>query len=48
MVFGLFPVVGSLLMQQLPPGIPPQVCVRVVPCALLVSCVAYLCDGIVG
>lgn len=49
MVFGLLRVVGSLLVQQLPPGIPLQSCVNA--CIALnarwVSCVAYLIDGII-
>jgi hypothetical protein len=48
-VFGLLRVVGSLLAQQLPLGIPLQSCVNV--CIALnarwVCCVACLIDGII-
>lgn len=48
MVFGVLRVVGSLLAQQLLPGIPLQSCVNA--CIALnarrVSCVACLINGI--
>jgi hypothetical protein len=48
-VIGLLRVVGSLLVQQLPPGLPPHLCVMtcIVLSVLWVSCVAYLTNGIV-
>lgn len=49
MVFGLLRVVGSLLAQQLPPGIPLQFCANafIALTTLWVSCIACLSDGIV-